>query len=54
MKKIDLIELMDGTGTTKKPEEAETWKDTLEQIRKDSNNFDLETMCTACIKQQYT
>ena len=53
MKKIDLIELMDGTGTTKKPEEAETWKDTLEQIRKDSNNFDLETMCTACIKQQY-
>jgi len=53
MKKIDLVELMDEGNTTKKVEEGESWKDTLNRIKEESNNFDLETMCQLCIKQQY-
>ena len=53
MKKIDLIELMDENGSSQKVDKAENWRDTLEQIKIDSNNFDLETMCKICIQQQY-
>lgn len=52
MKKIELMELMD-EGSTPKSEETENWKDTVEKIKKESNNYDLETMCKICIKQQY-
>ena len=52
MKKIDLIELMD-ENNTKPKDQGETWVDVLENIKRESNNFDLETMCNICIKQQY-
>ena len=52
MKKIDLIELMD-ENNTKPKDQGETWADVLENIKRESNNFDLETMCNICIKQQY-
>ena len=52
MKKIDLIELMD-ENNTKPKDKGETWIDVLENIKRESNNFDLETMCNICIKQQY-
>ena len=52
MKKIDLIELMD-ENNTKPKDKGETWVDVLENIKRESNNFDLETMCNICIKQQY-
>ena len=52
MNKIDLIELMD-ENNTKPKDQGETWVDVLNNIKRDSNNFDLETMCNACIKQQY-
>ena len=50
MKKIDLIELMD-ENNTKPKDQGETWVDVLENIKRESNNFDLETMCNICIKQ---
>lgn len=53
MKKIDLIELMDENGTSQKVDRIEDWKETLENIKRESNNFDLETMCNICIQQQY-
>lgn len=53
MKKIDLIELMDENGSTQKVDRIEDWKETLENIKRESNNFDLETMCNICIQQQY-
>lgn len=52
MKKIELMELMD-EGSVPKSDETENWKDTVEKIKKESNNYDLETMCKICIKQQY-
>lgn len=54
MEKIDIIELEDESTSTKSAASSEqkNWKEALEEIKKDTNNFDLEAMCVACIKKQ--
>ena len=50
MKKIDVLDILD----EKVPSQIEDdWKDVVTKIKKDSNNYDLETMCQICIKQQH-
>ncbi len=49
MKKIDLMEILD---EQPKIGEEEDWKDVVKRIERDSNNYDLETMCQQCIQKQ--
>lgn len=52
--RIDLVEIMDEDG----PKEAnlsdgqKDWKEVLQEIRQETNNFDVESMCERCIAEQ--
>ena len=52
--RIDLVEIMDEDG----PKEVnlsdgqKDWKEVLQEIRQETNNFDVESMCERCIAEQ--
>lgn len=50
MKKIDVVDILDEKVTSQIDDD---WKDVVAKIEKDSNNYNLETMCQICIKQQH-
>ena len=53
MNKIDLIEDTESELSNEKSiSEQKHWRDALNDIKVETNSFDIESMCTACIKKQ--
>lgn len=53
MDKIDVLELLDEQSVTTKEKDYKDWREALNDIKAANNNFDINTMCEVCIKQQY-
>lgn len=55
MERIDTIEILDGQEESNKSatDDKKDWKDALNDIKKETNNFDIQEMCKNCIKKQY-
>ena len=54
MERIDTIEILDEQENEKSAATGEKkhWKDALDDIKRETNNFDIQEMCKTCIKKQ--
>lgn len=54
MERIDTIEILDEQENEKSAatDEKKHWKDALDDIKRETNNFDIQEMCKTCIKKQ--
>ena len=54
MERIDTIEILDEQENEKSAatDEKKHWKDALDDIKRETNNFDIQEMCKNCIKKQ--
>lgn len=54
MERIDTIEILDEQENEKSAatDEKKHWKDALNDIKRETNNFDIQEMCKNCIKKQ--